>query len=78
MIKRTLKLRIQALEFITINDKDFKKYVFLEEKWVEFKQIKIFFEIFKEVTIIMPGNVINEDNNTDEEDDKNNSNKEEN
>jgi hypothetical protein len=43
------------LEYVACNDKDLKKYVFEEEKWVEFEQIKNFLEIFKEVTVIMSG-----------------------
>ncbi|CAB4386258.1 unnamed protein product [Rhizophagus irregularis] len=54
MISRSLQLKI-AIDSVTLNDRDLKKYLLTENQWAELEKIKDFLFLFKEVTTIMSG-----------------------
>ncbi|GBC14910.2 zinc finger BED domain-containing protein RICESLEEPER 2-like [Rhizophagus irregularis DAOM 181602=DAOM 197198] len=54
MISRSLQLKI-AIDSVTLNDRDLKKYLLTKNQWAELEKIKDFLFLFKEVTTIMSG-----------------------
>ncbi|PKB93201.1 hypothetical protein RhiirA5_442039 [Rhizophagus irregularis] len=44
-----------AIDSVTLNDRDLKKYLLTENQWAELEKIKDFLFLFKEVTTIMSG-----------------------
>lgn len=50
-----LNLIIQALEYLTANERELREYEFSEKQWQEFILIEDFLKLFHEVTTLMSG-----------------------